>query len=132
MKIIFKGFFLLLTLVLTFSTLVHAEENKHEKEENNEGTVIYHVKYDYDEICSFLGMSTSEYNQNWNEGLSISEMAKKKGIERIEVEGFFYNFHYEEMQKWRKKGVLTERDYFDLVYRLADDIEEFIDRNPNR
>jgi len=132
MNIVIKGFFLLLTLVLSFSTLVHAEENKQEKEENNEGTVIYHVKYDYDAICKLLGMSREEYNQNWNKGLSISEMAKKKGIERGEVEGYFYNFHYEEMQKWRKRGVLEEKHYFDLVYRLADDIEEFIDRNPNR
>lgn len=132
MKIVFKGFFLLLTLVLSISTVVHAEENKQEKEESNVGTVIYHVKYDYDAICNFLGMSMEEYNRNWNEGLSISEMAKKKGIERREVEGYFYNFHYEEMQKWRKKGVLTEKHYFDLVYRLSDDIEEFIDRNPNR
>ncbi|MFJ7408049.1 MULTISPECIES: hypothetical protein [unclassified Lysinibacillus] len=132
MKFIFKSFFLLLTLVLSFSTLIHAEENKQEKEEKNEGTVIYHVKYDYEAICNFLGMSMEEYNHNWNEGLSISEMAKKKGIERKEVEGYFYNFHYEEMQIWRKKGVMTERDYFDLVYRLADEIEEFIDRNPNR
>ncbi|MGE7842556.1 hypothetical protein ACQKNX_17315 [Lysinibacillus sp. NPDC093712] len=125
MKIVIKGFFLLLTLVLSFSTLVHAEEN-------NEGSVIYHVKYDYDAICKLLGMSREEYNQNWNIGLSISEMATKKGIERGEVEGYFYNFHYEEMQKWIKKGVLEEKHYFDLVYRLADDIEEFIDRNPNR
>ncbi|MEK5330234.1 hypothetical protein [Lysinibacillus sp. FSL W8-0992] len=132
MKFIFKSFFLLLTLVLSFSTLIHAEENKQEKEEKNEGTVIYHVKYDYEAICNFLGMSMEEYNHNWNEGLSISEMAKEKGIERKEVEGYFYNFHYEEMQKWRKKGVMTERDYFDLVYRLADEIEGFINRNPNR
>jgi len=32
----------------------------------------------------------------------------------------------------RTKGSLSEEDYFDLVYRLkADEIEEFINRNPN-
>lgn len=32
--------------------------------ETNEGTVIYHIKYDYDAISIFLLMSRDEYEQN--------------------------------------------------------------------
>lgn len=45
--------------------------------------------------------------------------------------GYFYEFHYKEMQKWRGEGPMTEKDYFHLVFRLSDEIDEFIDRNPN-
>lgn len=31
-----------------------------------------------------------------------------------------------------KKGCHDGKHYFHLVYGLADEIEEFIDRNPNR
>ncbi|MCE5173723.1 hypothetical protein LQV63_31345 [Paenibacillus profundus] len=59
-------------------------------------------------------------------------MVKKQGISRSDLVGYFYDFHYKEMQKWRTKGTMTEKHYFHLVFRLADEIEEFIDRNPNR
>ncbi len=124
MKNACKVYVLLFIVVFSFSASVYAEENK-------EGTLVYHVKYDYDAISKFLGMTMAEYDQEWAKGSSIAEMAKKRGIARRDVEGYFYQFHYEEMQKWRKKGVMTEKHYFHLVYRLADDIEEFIDRNPN-
>ncbi|EON70617.1 hypothetical protein [Lysinibacillus sphaericus] len=133
MKFIFSGLLLLLTVIIfSFSSIVHADKNEQEESNNDEGTLVYHVKYDYNAISNFLGISREEYEKNWLEGLSIAEMAEKQGIERWDVEGYFYNFHYEEMQKWRKKGVMTEKHYFHLVYRLANDIEEFIDRNPNR
>ncbi|MGE6515989.1 hypothetical protein [Lysinibacillus sphaericus] len=133
MKFIFSGLLLLLTVIIfSFSSIVHADKNEQEESNNDEGTLVYHVKYDYNAISNFLGISREEYEKYWLEGLSIAEMAEKQGIERWDVEGYFYNFHYEEMQKWRKKGVMTEKHYFHLVYRLANDIEEFIDRNPNR
>lgn len=125
MKSANKVYVLLFIVVFSFSSTVYAEENK-------EGILVYHVKYDYEAISEFLGMTVQEYDQEWRKGLSIAEMAEKKGIARRDVEGYFYQFHYEEMQKWRKKGVMTEKHYFHLVYGLADEIEEFIDRNPNR
>ncbi|MGR7909876.1 hypothetical protein ACU64V_10730 [Lysinibacillus capsici] len=86
---------LLFIVVFSFSSTVCAEENK-------EGILVYHVKYDYEAISKFLGMTVQEYDQEWRKGLSIAEMAEKKGIARRDVEGYFYQFHYEEMQKWRK------------------------------
>lgn len=130
LKSIFKGLLLFFTILLTISSVVYAENN--EQGESDEGIVMYHIKYDYDVISNFLGMSRDEYEQYWKEGLSIAEMAKKQGISKRDLESFFVSLHYKEMQKWRTKGPLTEERYFDLVYRLADDIEEFIDRNPNR
>ena len=100
--------------------------------ESQEGKLVYHVKYDYDAISTLLGMSRDEYEQYWEEGFSIADMAKKQGISSWDIEGYFYDFHYNEMQKWRNKGPLTEKHYFHLVYRLADEIEEFIERNPNK
>ncbi|WP_391117111.1 hypothetical protein [Psychrobacillus sp. L3] len=130
LKSVFKGVLLFFTIALTCSLVVQAE--KKEQGEIEEGTEVYHVKYNYDAISNFLGMSLKAYEQDWKEGLSIADMAKKQGISRRDIEGYFYSFHYNEMQKWRAKGVLSEKHYFHLVYMLADEIEEFIDRNPNR
>ncbi|MFJ7732644.1 hypothetical protein ACIQXF_12185 [Lysinibacillus sp. NPDC097231] len=41
-------------------------------------------------------------------------------------------FHYQEMQKWREKGAMSEHQYFTLVYDLKDEITDFIERNPNK
>ena len=128
---VFKGLLLFFTILLTISSVVYAGNNETEQGEIEEGIVMYHIKYDYDVISNFLGMSRDEYEKYWKEGLSIAEMAKKQGIARWDLEGFFVSLHYKEMQKWRTKGSLTEECYFDLVYRLADDIQDFIDRNPN-
>lgn len=128
---VFRGLLLFFTLALIFSLVVHAEKNEQEQGESDEGILMYQFKYDYDAISTLLGMSRDEYEQCWKEGLSIADMAKKQGISRMDIEGYFYSFHYKEMQKWRTKGPLTEKHYFHLVYRLADEIEEFIDRNPN-
>ena len=129
---VFKGLLLFFTILLIISSVVYAENNEPEQGESEEGIVMYHIKYDYDVISHFLGMSRDEYEQYWKEGLSIAEMAKKQEISRSDLEGFFISFHYKEMQKWRTKGPMTEKHYFHLVYTLADEIEEFIDRNPNR
>lgn len=131
MKVI-KGLLLFFTILLTISSVVYAENNEPEQGVNEEGTVVYHVKYDYDALSSFLKLSRNEYEKYWKEGLSIADMAKKQGISRRDIEGYFYDFHYKEMQKWRTKGPLTEKHYFQLVYKLEDEIEEFIERNPNR
>ncbi|MGA3677142.1 hypothetical protein [Lysinibacillus agricola] len=127
-----KGLILAFTFIVTFSLVGYAENNKDSKGEDNEGTVVYHIKYDYNEIYELLTISRDEYNENWKKGLSIAEMAEKNGIARNDVVEYFITFHYEEMQKWRQKGAMSEFDYFDLVYRLADEITWFIDRNPNR
>ncbi|ETT80582.1 hypothetical protein MKZ08_12990 [Viridibacillus sp. FSL R5-0477] len=129
-KSIFRGVLLLFTITLMCSLVVHAEKN--EQGESDKGTVIYHIKYDYDAISNFLGMSRDEYEQCWKEGFSIADMGKKQGISRRDITSYFVSLHYNEMQKWRSKGALSEEQYFDLVYRLADEVEDFIDRNPNR
>ncbi|WP_155592243.1 hypothetical protein [Lysinibacillus cavernae] len=132
MKYVFKGILMFFTLTLFFSLVVHAEKNEQKQGESDEGTVVYHVKYDYDALSNFLGISLVEYREYWKKGLSIADMAKKQGISRHELIGYFCAFHYREMQKWRGEGPMTEKDYFDLVFRLSDEIDEFIDRNPNR
>ncbi|MGE8019313.1 hypothetical protein ACQKOM_10380 [Peribacillus frigoritolerans] len=127
LKVTLKRVLLLSAVFLTFSQSVQAEENQNQK-----GKVVYQIHFDYEPIYNLLKVSQKEYDQYWKEGLSIAEMAKKQGISRRDLEGYFISLHYKEMQKWRKKGALSEEDYFDLVYRLKEDeIEEFIDRNPN-
>lgn len=81
-----KVYMLLFIVVFLFSTTVYAEENK-------EGILVYHVKYDYEAISKFWGMTVREYDQEWGKSLSIAEMAEKKGIARRDVEGYFYQFH---------------------------------------
>ncbi|MGE7934413.1 hypothetical protein [Viridibacillus arvi] len=130
LKSVFKGVLLFFTIALSCSIVVNAE--KQEQGEKDNGTVVYHIKYDYDAISNFLGMSRDEYEQHWKEGLSIADMGKMQGISRRDIEGYFVSLHYRELQKWRTKGVLLEKHYFDIVYRLAVEVEDFIDRNPNR
>lgn len=81
-----KVYMLLFIVVFLFFTTVYAEENK-------EGILVYHVKYDYEAISKFWGMTVQEYDQEWGKSLSIAEMAEKKGIARRDVEGYFYQFH---------------------------------------
>ncbi|WDU81577.1 hypothetical protein [Lysinibacillus sp. G01H] len=81
-----KVYVLLFIVVFSFSTAVYAENNK-------EGILVYHVKYDYEAISKFWGMTVREYDQEWGKSLSIAEMAEKKGIARRDVEGYFYQFH---------------------------------------
>ena len=127
LKITLKRVLLLSAVFLTFSQSVHADKNP-----NQEGKVVYQIHFDYEPIYNLLKVSQKEYDQYWKEGLSIAEIAKKQGISRRDLEAYFISLHYKEMQKWRKNGSLSEENYFDLVYRLKEDeIEEFIDRNPN-
>ncbi|MGW6384544.1 hypothetical protein [Peribacillus butanolivorans] len=126
LKVTLKSVLLLFAIYLTLSQSVQGEEVH-----NQEGKVVYQVHYDYEPIYNLLKVNQKEYDQYWEEGLSIAEMAKEKGIPKRELESYFVSLHYKEMQKWRTKGSLSEDSYFDLVYRLKDEIEEFIDRNPN-
>ncbi|MGG0413436.1 hypothetical protein [Peribacillus simplex] len=128
LKVTLKKVLLLCAVFITFSESVQAEEVH-----NQEGKVVYQIHYDYEPIYNLLKVSQKEYEQYWEEGLSIAEMAKKQGISRRDLEGYFISLHYKEMQKWRKKGSLSEENYFNLVYRLKEhDIEWFINnRKPN-
>ena len=121
-----KRVLLLSVACLIFSSVVQAENP------NQEGKVVYQFQYDYDAIYNLLNMDGKEYEKYWNKGLSIAEMTGKQGVSRRDVISYFVGFHYDEMQKWRKKGALSEKDYFHLVYMLQGDIMEFIDRNPNK
>ena len=132
MKYILGQLFLFFIITFSSSLITHAEHTNQKQEENGVGLVVYHVKYDYDAISQYLGLSRDQFEQYWKEGFSISDMAEKQGIARRELESYFYEFHYNEMQTWRAKGVLSEKYYYHCVYMLADEIEEFIDRNPNR
>ncbi|WP_102691890.1 hypothetical protein [Rummeliibacillus pycnus] len=132
MKHVFRQLFLFLIIIFSSSLIAHAEQTDLKQGEEDGGLVVYHVKYDYNAIFQYLGLSRNQFEQYWKEGFSISDMAEKQGISRREIESYFYEFHYNEMQKWRAKGVLSEKHYYHCVYMLADEIEEFIDRNPNR
>ncbi|MGG0657246.1 hypothetical protein [Rummeliibacillus pycnus] len=132
MKLILRRLLLLFIITFSVSSVAYAEQVNQKQGGTSEGIVVYHVKYDYNAISKFLGISRKDYEKNWNEGLSIADMAEKQGMSRKDIEGYFYNFHYKEMQKWRAKGVLTEKHYFHLVYNLTAEIEDFINRNPNR
>ncbi|MEX3624952.1 hypothetical protein [Viridibacillus arvi] len=128
---------LLIPLCLAFSQFAQADESRPVKESKldeivkEEGQVVYEVHYDYDAICNLLKLTQKEYDIYWEKGLSIADMANKQGIERAELEEYFVTFHRKEMEKWRAKGLLTERLYFTQVYMLKNDIDDFIDRNPN-
>ena len=127
LKITLKKVLLLSAVFLTFSQSVLAEEVH-----NQEGKVVYQIHYDYEPIYTLLKVNQKEFDQYRKEGLSIAEMAKKQGVSRRDLEGYFVSLHYKEMQKWRTKGILSEENYFDLVYRLREgEIEEFINSKPN-
>lgn len=111
----------------------HANKNNDLEERAKEGgIVVYQFKYNYDEIYTLLKLTQQEFDDYWNEGLSISDMAKRQGISKQSLEEYFVTFHQKEMQKWREKGILTDRLYFTQVYQLKEEIYEFIDRNPNK
>ncbi|MDD1505202.1 hypothetical protein PVA17_21000 [Lysinibacillus sp. CNPSo 3705] len=132
MKASFKKLILTSLLIMSFTPICYANNVIQQHANGEDGQLVYHVKYDYAAICKVLGITQDVYDQYWKEGLSIVDMAKKEGIERREIESYFITFHYQEMQKWRKKGAMNERHYFNLVYDLKDDIKEFIERNPNK
>ncbi|WJY27072.1 hypothetical protein [Sporosarcina trichiuri] len=129
LKMGMKRMFLLLAFCLVLSPIALAGNYSAESEE---GTVVYQFQYDYDSIYALLSMDKKEYDEHWKKGLSIAEMAEKQGVLRRDLVSYFVDFHYKEMQKWREKGTLSEKHYFELVYILQADIEEFIDRNPNK
>jgi len=62
---------LLFIVVFSFSTTVYAEENK-------EGNLIYHVKYDYEAISKFLGMTVQEYDQEWGKVFDSRDDGEKR------------------------------------------------------
>ncbi|MFJ7941093.1 hypothetical protein ACIQYG_21760 [Peribacillus sp. NPDC096622] len=127
LKVTLKKVLFLSAVFLTFSQSVLAEEVH-----NQEGKVVYQIHYDYEPIYTLLKVNQKEFDQYRKEGLSIAEMAKKQGVSRRDLEGYFVSLHYKEMQKWRTKGILSEENYFDLVYRLREgEIEEFINSKPN-
>ncbi|QDQ02668.1 hypothetical protein FOH38_20645 [Lysinibacillus fusiformis] len=127
-----KRLFLLSIFMLSFSSITYANNVIQEHANGQEGQLVYHIKYNYDAIYKLLGIDQKIYEQYWENGLSIAEMAEKQGIVRHDLEAHFVAFHYQEMQKWREKGAMNEHHYFDMVYRLKEEITEFIDRNPNR
>ncbi|MEN1969671.1 hypothetical protein WMZ97_16535 [Lentibacillus sp. N15] len=128
-KIGLKILILLIFFCLALSPVVKAEK---QNPESQDGKMVYQIHYDYDAIYALLGIDGKEYNRYWKKGLSIAEMAEKQGVSRRDLEGYFADYHYREMQKWKEKGTLSEEDYFQLVYTLKADIAEFINRNPNK
>lgn len=120
----------LISLCFSFSQFAQAEESHLDEIATSEGKLVYRFQYNYDEICELLGLTTEEYDVYWKKGLSIGEMAEKQGITRGELEEYFVTFHYNEMEKWKAKGILVGDLYFTQVYRLKREIDDFIDRNP--
>ena len=132
MKAPVKKIFLTSILMMSFTPIGYANNVIQQHANGEEGQLVYHVKYDYDAICKVLGITQDVYDQYWKEGLSIVDMAKREGIDQREIINYFVTFHYQEMQKWRKKGAMNEHHYFNLVYELKDEVTEFIERNPNK
>lgn len=110
--------------------MAHAKDNHLDDIATSEGEVIYQFQYNYDEIYKLLGITAKEYDEYWKQGLSIAEMAEKQGIARGELYEYFVTFHYNEMEKWKSKGKLVGQLYFNQVYILKEEIDDFIDRNP--
>lgn len=111
----------------------HANEsNDLEKRAKDGGVVVYQFKYNYEEIYKLLELTQTEFDDYWKKGFSISDMAKRQGISKQMLEEYFVSFHQKEMEKWREKGLLTDRLYFTQVYQLKEEIYEFIERNPNK
>lgn len=110
--------------------MAQAKDNHLDDIATSEGEVIYQFQYNYDEIYKLLGITAKEYDEYWKQGLSIAEMAEKQGIARGELYEYFVTFHYNEMEKWKSKGKLVGQLYFNQVYILKEEIDDFIDRNP--
>ncbi len=64
---------LLFIVVFLFFTTVYAEENK-------EGILVYHVKYDYEAISKFLGTTVQEYDQEWGKVFLLQRWRRKKEL----------------------------------------------------
>ncbi|MFJ3387573.1 MULTISPECIES: hypothetical protein [unclassified Lysinibacillus] len=45
---------------------------------------------------------------------------------------YFVTFHHKVLKEWLVHDHVPEHLYFTQVYRLKDEINEFIDRNPNK
>ncbi|UED80725.1 hypothetical protein FH508_0002190 [Lysinibacillus sp. CD3-6] len=122
------------TLFISNSTLlsdiVNAEENTNNS--TTEKQYEYSLKYNYEEIYALLKLSEEEFNLYWQQGLSIAEMATKQGIDRSVLEEYFVTFHHKVLREWQIRDEVPEPLYFTQVYRLKDEINEFIDRNPNK
>ena len=130
MRTYFKYVPFLLIPIFTFIHFAEAQENNIEID--NEGIYGYSFQYDYKEIYNLLKLSEVDYEIQWKKGLSISEMAEKQGVERGELMEYFVTFHYNILQEWKFTDNVPENLYFTQVYRLDDEINEFIDRNPNK
>ncbi len=100
--------------------------------DNVEKEYEYSLKYNYGEIYELLKLTEQEYDAYWKEGLSIAEMAKKQGIDREILMEYFVTFHHKVLKEWVIRDNVPEHLYFTQVYRLKDEINEFIDRNPNK
>ena len=66
-----RVYVLLFIVVFSLSTTVYAEENK-------EGILVYHVKYDYEAISKFLGMTMQEYDQEWGKVFRLQRWRRKR------------------------------------------------------
>ncbi|WP_431026830.1 hypothetical protein [Lysinibacillus sp. LZ02] len=115
-------------LILANNTDLTALENNDDVEKEYE----YSLKYNYEEIYELLNLTEQEYDAYWKEGLSIAEMAKKQGIDREILMEYFVTFHHNVLKEWLVRDNVPERLYFTQVYRLKDEINDFIDRNPNK
>ncbi|MFJ6211008.1 hypothetical protein [Lysinibacillus sp. NPDC092081] len=110
--------------------IAQAKDSHLDEIATSEGEVVYQFQYKYDEIYKLLGLTAKEYDVYWKKGLSIAEMAEKQGIGREKLYEYFVTLHYNEMEKWKSKGILVGHLYFTQVYTLKEEIDDFLDRNP--
>ena len=129
-KLIFIFITTLFVSNLISFNVVNAEENMNNS--TAEKQYEYSLKYNYEEIYALLKLTEVEFNLYWQQGLSIAEMATKQGIDRSVLEEYFVTFHHKVLREWQIRDEVPEHLYFTQVYRLKDEINEFIDRNPNK
>ena len=106
---------------------ISVEENRDTKKEYS-----YNLKYNYDEIYELLKLTEKEYDTYWKDGFSIADMAKEQGIDNETLMEYFVTYHHDVLRKWLVRDNVPEHLYFTQVYRLKDEIIEFIERNPNK
>lgn len=130
MKLLLKTALFLFLISICLNSPQFAQAEHLDDIATSEGEVVYQFQYKYDEIYKLLGLTAKEYDVYWKKGLSIADMAEKQGIGREKLYEYFVTFHYNEMEKWKSKGILVGHLYFTQVYTLKEEIDDFIDRNP--
>jgi len=123
------------TLGLTNTIGVFANKDNEEFKDIYERKVpqTFNFKYDYEDFYKFLNISEKEYTSEWNSGKSIAEIAEKRDIYPQQLKLYLAEKQFEALDKALSNGEIDRYFYYDYaISYMANDIMEFIDRNPNK